>query len=116
MRESLTVILFVKEALDLPCRSDDLSVDLSSSLASVVSSEAVDRRVYLIIELAHVVAVKDSYLISFFGSLSRKVLFVARNSCLGSLESVESLLHTARVSTAPFLIDDGINHTLKMQN
>jgi len=54
----LTLIFTIKELLHFSCRSNDLSIDLASSLASMVSRVTVDRSVHLSIELAEVVFVE----------------------------------------------------------
>ena len=114
-REHLAVIFIVEEFLDLSRRSNDLSVDLASSLAGVVSRVAVDRRVDLPVQLAHVVGVENCHLISFIGGFSWEVLFVAVFSGVSALEFVESFLHSAGVSASPFFVGDGIHNTLKLR-
>ena len=104
----------MEELLDLSRRSNDLSVDLASSLAGIVSRVAVDRRVDLPVELAHVIGVKDGHLISFVGGGFCEVLVVARNSGVCVLEFVQSFLHSAGVSASPFFFCDGIDNTLKI--
>ena len=98
----LAIILVVEELLDFSRRSDDLSVNLASSFASVVSRVAVDCRVDLPVQLAHVVSVEDGDFVSFF-SVLWEVFIVAGRSILGyrSRDFIKSFLHSALVSASP---------------
>jgi hypothetical protein len=79
-RRDLAVVTIVEEFLDLSRRSNDLSVDLAAARAGVVSRVAVDRRVDLAVELAHVISVEDVDLISFVGGGIWEVLIVAKKN------------------------------------
>ena len=73
--EKLAVVSGVKEVSDLSRMSDDLSVGLASSIASVVSGPAVERGVNLAVQLAHVIFIEDGDVRSFLEA----VLFVAHS-------------------------------------
>ena len=68
--------LIVVEVSDLSSGSDDLSVDLASSIASVVSRPAVESGVDLPVQLAEVGLVKD---VDVVGAIvgTETILFVA---------------------------------------
>jgi hypothetical protein len=65
----------VEKVLDLSTMSDNLSVDLSSSRASVVAGPAIERSVYLAVECAHVAFVED---LDGICLAAEAVFFVAR--------------------------------------
>ena len=113
-RSELAIILIIKEFLDFSRRPNDLSVDLTATCACVVSRVGVDRRVDLSVQLAHVISVKDCYLVSFFSAFW-EVFVIARRSILvfGILESREIIQHSSSVSGSPSLIGDRINKSLK---
>jgi len=109
---NLAVVLFVEELFGFSRRSDDLSVNLASSLASIVSRVAVECRVDLAVQLAHVVSVKDGDLISFFFFSDGEVFIVAVDSSVGSSKFVKMFVHSITVSDSPFLVSNRIYHSL----
>ena len=108
---NLAVVLFVEELFGFSRRSDDLSVNLASSLASIVSRVAVECRVDLTVQLAHVVSVEHGDLISFFFS-GGEVFIVAVDSSVGPSKFVKMFVHSITVSDSPFLVSNRIYHSL----
>ena len=85
----------VEEVLDFSAMSDNLSVDLSSSLAGVVARPAVDRSVNLAAEFAHVFLVKD---LNGVCLASEAVFFVARFASFGFFSLFQKFFHSVDVS------------------
>ena len=91
---SSTVISRVVEISNLSSSSNDLAIDLASTVASVVSSPAIESRVHLRIQSAHVALVEDLDIIGSVRS-SEGVFFVAifaggRSSCFLKVFKLES--------------------------
>ena len=70
----LAVMFFIHEVSDFSGGSDDLSVDLASSITSIPSCKAVDSSIDLSVELAHVAIIKNLNRISFS---TEAIFFVA---------------------------------------
>jgi hypothetical protein len=96
----LAVVLVAEDFLDFSRRSNDLSVNLASSFASVVPRVAIDCCVDLPVQLAHVVSVEDSDFVSFF-SILWEVLVVAVRSIDGFRNLCKSFDHSALLSASP---------------
>jgi hypothetical protein len=107
----LTIVVVVEKHLYFSRRSNDLSVDLSSTFTSSLPRVAVDGSIDLSVELAHVFSVEDGYFIALVHGYW-KVLVIARGSIVGVFEFYESFMHSCGVSRSPPLFRDGINHSL----
>jgi len=104
-QNDLTFILVVEEFFRFSRSSDDLTVNLAASFASIVPRVAVYCRVHLSVEFAHVIRVKDGDLVSFFAVLW-DVLIVAGDAIFWccSLEFSEDFRHSAFKSGSPGLV------------
>ena len=106
------VMFFVHKVSYFSGCSDDLSVDLASSLASISSGKAVDGSVDLSVKLAHVAIVKNLNRISFW---SEAVLFVAFFSWGGSCGKFsEDLFHSSLVSSAVSGVGKSVKNSLEI--
>jgi hypothetical protein len=102
----------VEEVFDLSAMSDNLSVDFSSSRASVVACPAVERRVDLAGEFAHVVFVEDLGRICL---ASEAVFFVARLASHRVFCFCKKFDHSGSVSLFIFFANDGVTDSLDTQ-
>ena len=112
---SLAAVFLIKKVLDFSRRSDDLSVDLSTAFAGMVSGEAIDSSIHLRVQLAKVVLVENSDLVSLLRVVFWVSLVVAGVAKVldGQADSIEDLPHAACVSASPFLTYDGIDDSLE---
>ena len=90
-REFLAAVALGEEVLDFSTMSDNLSVDFSSSRASVVACPAVERRVDLAVEFAHVVFVKN---LDGICLAAEAVFFVARLASHRILRFCKKFVHS----------------------
>ena len=111
-KKYLAIVFVVEIFLDFSRRSDDLSVDFASSFAGVVARVAVDRRVDLSVQLAHIVGVENVDLVAFFVSAFWEVFVVARLSAVSFKKSIERFLHPSGISGAPFFVRNGLDQSL----
>ena len=99
-----------EEVLDLSTMSDNLSVDFSSSRASVVACPAVERRVDLPVEFAHVVLVEN---LDGICLAAEAVFFVARLTSHRILRLFKKFVHSCGVSLSVFFAAAHSNNSLK---
>ena len=107
--EKLAVVSGVKEVSDLSRMSDDLSVGLASSIASVVSGPAVERGVNLAVQLAHVIFIEDGDVRSFL-----KAIFFVAGLARGSISRLgKHFVHSADVASGESFVRKRVENTLE---
>ena len=92
----------MEKLLHFSRRSDNLSVDLAPSIASVVSCVAADRRVDLSIELADVVFVENSDFISLVVAAVANVVVIAGGAGFRVFQLLEDFAQSVFISRCPF--------------
>ena len=107
----LTVIFRSIKISSFSRRSDDLSMDLASSFTSIVSCEAIDGRIDLPVEFAHVVFVKNVDVGGFF---TKAVVFVTLVASVRRFHLGKSSLHAVLVSFPEAVFGKRIENSLKI--